>query len=765
LTLVTLLSGARLQALEGVPEIHQLLPRGAQRGELVTVSVEGADLTPEAELITSLSSRLKLVTQDPDLAPRPERLTYRGRLNATEAPGRHLIRLRTTKGLSNAVTFIVDTLPQVPDTEPNDAFAAAQEIPTPIIVDGQLGEGDRDTFRLTVQAGQRLVFDAEAHRIDSTVDPTLRLLNSAGQEIRLSENERGLDVDARIDHFFETTGEYFLQIHEATFVKPKLAYYRLRIGNFHYADAVFPLGGRAGSLVEVAVQGGNLAAKARARVSLPPSPFAHETHIALPAEIGGGAALFPFRVGQLPEVIEADREPRGTHLVLEPDVTVNGRILAPQEHDTYELTVAPGESWSIEVEAAALGSWLDGVLKVRDADGNELATADDIGGLDPRAEVKVPEGTTLFKLDLYDLHGRGGPAYAYRLTARRKTPTFTLRLARPKVELPAEGTGFLQIQCGRQGYDGPIDLSLAAPPQGFRLRGGIIPAGESQGFLTFTGPGDAKLRYLELEVFGVGGSPEEPFLQQARARIPLGRGAGSASDAGLKLPCAITEPQRVKLWLDRESLRLPIGHSVTLKAEIPGIEKIHGRMFIDGLPGPQGVEIERRKINGESSQETVKISARPDAKPARGFAVILCVYEESDDATVRIPAPALEVELVHPFSLTAGSPVEGAAAKLTALPGERITVEGSISREAPFEGPVDVKLMGLPEGTPELTTQIGAESTTFRLEVEVPRSLQPGALELSLVASTQLGEEKAPVVHTIPAVPVQLEVRPRQRRF
>ena len=89
---------------------------------------------------------------------------------------------------SNAVPFAVDDLAEAPEKEPNDRRQAAQRVKLPVIVNGRIDRaGDTDWYRFEGKAGDEIVADVMARRLDSPVDSVLRLLDGAGKE--LAEND------------------------------------------------------------------------------------------------------------------------------------------------------------------------------------------------------------------------------------------------------------------------------------------------------------------------------------------------------------------------------------------------------------------------------------------------------------------------------------------------------------------------------------------------------------------------------------------------
>ena len=123
---------------------------------------------------------------------------------------------------------------------------------------GQFLPGDRDVYHLRVNKGERLVIEVEARRISSALDPALRVMDAAGNVIARNQDAPGIGIDSRVDVRFPDGGDYYVEVRDARFGALVENFYRLKIGDFSYAEGIFPLGARKGESAEFEAFGGNL---------------------------------------------------------------------------------------------------------------------------------------------------------------------------------------------------------------------------------------------------------------------------------------------------------------------------------------------------------------------------------------------------------------------------------------------------------------------------------------------------------------------------
>ena len=192
-----------------LPFITSIFPLGARVGESVKIEMDGWNLDQMT------------------LAP-----------PAANAPA-GTIRLTASDGntVSNDIPFALDTLPECLDIEPNNTPAAAQKISLPLIVNGRMDQpGDWDVFEVDAKAGETLVAEVRARRLESPLDSFLKVTDSAGKVIALNDDHfdaaSGLNTDHADSYLmakFPSDGKYFVHLGNTRQDGGKAYAYRLRI--------------------------------------------------------------------------------------------------------------------------------------------------------------------------------------------------------------------------------------------------------------------------------------------------------------------------------------------------------------------------------------------------------------------------------------------------------------------------------------------------------------------------------------------------------
>jgi hypothetical protein len=546
-------------ALAAGPVLTELQPRGVQQGKTFTLTLVGRDLPAEARIVTTMPAVFTPLT-----TPMGKGVPFLVEPKGEVPVGTYPIRVATPQGISNVLLFTVGSFPEIAEEEKNDSIEKAQVVKsTPITINGTLTGADRDFFRVSGKAGERRVFEVEARRCGSAIDPVLEIFDAKGQLLARNEDAPGLGVDARLDYTFPHEGEYIVEVHDARFSRQEQNFYRLKMGSYGYAESVFPLGGQRGTTVDV-----EFVSKTGTQHTSVKLPEDAKTALA----VMPGSPTLPFRlaVGEYPEVIAPVKGP------LAVPVVVNGRIAKPAAVDRYPLQVNPGEWFLFELQSRELeASQLDALLTIYDSKGKKLASAGDtpppvdvfaVNAVartsgDPFLNFKVPPETHEIVVAIEDIAQRGGPDFGYRLTIRKQAEDFRLSATPAYINVPRGGTALISVNADRRGYDGPIHATIPDLPKGWTVDGGyiaeeVMDATNQRSFsrravMTLTVAPDAELPKSDLVVVAEGKLADGAVLR--RSATGLGVLIDVASGTGLP-DAASTDRQKpfTATWLGME---------------------------------------------------------------------------------------------------------------------------------------------------------------------------------------------------------------------
>ncbi|HEV3005117.1 MAG TPA: pre-peptidase C-terminal domain-containing protein, partial [Pirellulales bacterium] len=438
------------RARNDLPAVTRIMPCAVQRGQTVEVTVSGERLEGLNAVLGPAGVKLgKVLAVEEKLA----RLELE--VAADAMPGVYPFHLLAKAGLSNPRFLRIDELAQISETEDNNSPATANVISAPVGVNAVLTATDVDYYRFVVEAGQTLVFDVEANRIGSALQPVLTLFDAAGRSLARAANAaHDIAPDVRLTYTFASPGTYYLRVNDIVYAGGDFAVYHLRVGAISFATSMFPLGGRRGTKTTLTLAGGNLLQPVVHDIDLTGNVAWRRARLTVPSASGPIAAPAWFAVGDLPEFIEQEPndETAQANRVAWP-VTINGRIDREADRDLFQFHAAAGNKLNVRVMAQELGSPLDSLVTISDSLGNELLSADDrqpvprepplVRALvasppidDVLAEFIAPaDGDYFVAID--DLFGFGSPAHGYRLEIAQAPQDFELLVQPGTATTPA----------------------------------------------------------------------------------------------------------------------------------------------------------------------------------------------------------------------------------------------------------------------------------------------------------------------------------------
>jgi hypothetical protein len=314
-----------------------------------------------------------------------------------------------------------------------------------------------------------------ADAVPGWFQPVLALYDGNGKEVAYDDDYR-FKPDPVILYEVPKDGDYVLAIFDAIYRGRNDFIYRINIGSLPFISSVFPLGGRVGEQINVAIRGFNLPTDKYAMNLAGVHPGLY------PFTLGSSqqqANRVAFMVDTLPECFEKENNDDPSHAqpVTLP-VIVNGRIDKTDDWDVFKFNGKAGQTIVAEVYARRLDSPVDSTIKLTDAQGNLIAYNDDCEDLgsgvnthhaDSYFMVKLPADGTYY-VHMRDTGRHGGEEYGYRLRISEPRPDFALRIVPSSAGVAPKGIASLAVFAIRKdGFDRDIKLTLKDPPEGFSL--------------------------------------------------------------------------------------------------------------------------------------------------------------------------------------------------------------------------------------------------------------------------------------------------------
>jgi Bacterial pre-peptidase C-terminal domain len=478
-------------ALGAPPKVNYFFPAGSQRGQTANVTASGEFSEWPLQIWSDRPGLLAACEGD------------KGKLAITvaadAAPGVYWLRLHDAEGASALRPFIVGTLPELSEVEPNDSPGKAMTTEGRVTINGRLGKnGDEDCFFVSLAKGQTLVASLQANSVlGSPLDAVLQVCETSPRMDPVTQ---------------QTTTEVFVaaQNHDAIGLDPQIAFTARKDGPHLVRLFAFPAepnstigfaGGEnyvyrltltTGGFVDHALP--LVLSKEAAQVQLAGWNLPEPAIIDVPA--GNEPLVWLFR----PDAVSVWPAPRTARATIVADdvsdpshpqpvqrpVTISGRLESPNDADAFSFSGTRGQKVRVRVEAGSLGFPTDAMLTLLDAGGQVVAEQDDTGrdSRDPTLTAMLASDGQ-YQVVVRDLAGRGGLRMVYRLTIETPEPDFELSLAADSFVLAADKPLEIPLTVtGLEGFAESVEIRVLDLPAGVSaepLSGQATGASSGQG--------------------------------------------------------------------------------------------------------------------------------------------------------------------------------------------------------------------------------------------------------------------------------------------
>ena len=450
-------------ALAEVPGVTALFPAGVQAGQSARVKLQGPVGTAPVEVLVDRPDVSVAASDKPD--------EYVMTATAEARPGVAWLRWHNAEGASDLLPFVIGTMPEILEVEPNNAAKEAQAIASlPVTINGALEKRHEiDTFAIPLKAGQTLIASLDANRtLPSPVDASLQIADSKGFVV--GQNDDSFWSDPQIVFTAPVDGTWFLRIFgfpaepnaSIEYTGSPNSIYRLHLTTGLAVDYVLPLVRQPG---EFAAGGWNLNGE---KVSLVGEPGKLQM-----APLAGGVVPFAaFTVDQLPEPVGAVivEEPASASQVISIFSSTSGVVETPGDIDTYSIPATKGQTVRIQTHSRSVGSWLDPLVRLRNANGELITEQDDKGSAaDPSFDFSFPSDGE-YILEVTDRFGHGSDRHFYSVVIGPEVPDFELSVVANRFTLDRTKPLEIPVTINRLvGLNVPIQFTVEGLPAGVTL--------------------------------------------------------------------------------------------------------------------------------------------------------------------------------------------------------------------------------------------------------------------------------------------------------
>src|ERR1700691_2731282 len=691
------------------PTIASVSPRGVPRGATTELTVEGLNLAKASAVFFSepgIQARILRIKELPDgpdvrlgsnggistvdvgpLPPRNE-VTLELDISADADIGPVDFRLQTPLGTSPEGRFLIEPYyGESADREPNDTPEDAVEVFTPAILVGAISKpGDVDYYKVTVKAGEQLVFENGAAMLGSALQPVVSIYDADQALV----HEYGLDGGRSAQYFahrFDKAGAYYIKIADYEEGGSGRHFYRIKVGKFRLALSAYPLGVRKGQTEQIALTGYNLGVGKVAVVGEASSEY--ESALMVRPKVAAGKTFNKLKlaVDSEPEIESSGKNisVAAAQPITAP-VIVNGKLLAGE--NDFRFKARKGEKLVLEVNANRLGSPLDSMLEILDAKSNpveratvrcELATTVTLN--DPSSSgsgIRILSWTGMAVGDILMVGSE-----LMQVSAMPRGPDDDIRFE----SFEGQRLGLLDTTPEAHSIDTPVYKVRVYPPGKTFVSNGLplvrLPYRNDDGGsgfgkdsrLRFTAPADGEYIVRLRDVRGLHGTPGEDYAYRLAVRAP-------APD--------------FRLSVDPRNPNVPVGGRIPVTVTALRLDDFDGPIAVSIVDLPAGLSARKGVIEPGRASTTILLSA--DANAHLDSAVPLRVSGKAQDGARQIAHWASPEDKLKLISLMPKPDItmEAQTREVMLEPGKTATVEVEIHRNNNFGGRVPVEVYNLP---------------------------------------------------------------------
>ncbi|MFO1020720.1 MAG: PPC domain-containing protein [Planctomycetales bacterium] len=554
-------------------------------------------------------------------------------------------------------------------------------------------------------------------------------MDAKGKELAYCDDTPGLGGDSRLVHQFAADGEYLLEIRDIRFQGGDQFKYRLRIGEFPTVSVPYPLSAPMGETTTVSFTGSDVTGVSPASLNIPAATQSRWMNVGAKYDKGTASAFATLGISHGKEFLEQepnDEAPQANKVPM--GQSLNGRFEKVRDVDRFTFTAKKGESYLFQAYTHAQGSPADLRMRLLKADGNQVAASEELNpAQDGRIQFSFPEDGN-YTLVVNDVHGRGGPEYAYRVEIKPATSPVELSTSADTINISQEGIALLTVTAKRNGFGGPIPLRLSPSIEGVRITNAEIPPGKETAIVTLLNEGglpQGKCLNVRLvaDIPDASGKPVA-VIATVSASLRTSHNAIPHPPAVLSEEFALgVSPRPAYVLRSSNSVTLGKGLTGTLKVKALRTADFNEPITLEVFPKekglPDGVTIALKPIDKDQNVVELAVSGT-DKAPLGVFHAVIQGTAKRGNETIVQPVAAIELHLKDAFTLK-----DAPAGKIA--PGGELKIPVQIDRNPVFKEPVTVTVANLPAGVTAAALTIPADASSGILTLTATKETGKGA--------------------------------------
>ena len=535
------------------PGSTHIFPAGGKIGSTVKVRV-GAECTPPGTRFHLSDPRLSappLLTtrslvrgeQSPRRVPTEIPITYpkewlsQVTIPSEIGPGVVYWKISCAAGGTAWRPFVLGTLPEFLESESNSTRQTAQEVSTPVTINGQIyGERDVDYYRVSLNTDQLIVCEVLAGRIGSSLDPIVEFLDATGKKLPTTICHIGSDPVLALKA--PESGDYYLRVANISYHGSASHVYRLNLTHQPMVQAAFPQGGEQGTSQPVQFllfDGSPQGTLVKQTVDFPNIPVPVSTSFQFQANQQWQATTLSVNTNKtLLEKEPNDQDQQAMPLVL--GNAIHGQFASKTDQDWFRLPAKKGSQYSITCEAVAPLYQANPIITLFDPSGKKLKEVRSVetNGRTQFTWKATSDEDLLLRIRDLRFGALGGFSLIYQLHVALAVPDFQLHIPSQHLQVLQGAKATVDLEVTRSGaLTGPIQISATNLPPGVNLEKLEIPANKTKAKLVFVAGDDAVAQSQTIHIIGTATSGDNRLERTASiSHLGVdseGRSVGSAT--------------------------------------------------------------------------------------------------------------------------------------------------------------------------------------------------------------------------------------------